>query len=154
LRELILPALTSSADRQVRETAARMIDFKLLRNGLAITEEELVEIRRITGITRFRSVSAEHGLRDFSAAGKVVEPFFVRVIADTTGYCAGAGNFAKQPGTSGVRVPVGLTTEFLVEVSAPGYRNWFYSDPSDPSRPVLRLASGEERSLDVLLEPK
>jgi hypothetical protein len=86
--------------------------------------------------------------------GKAVDSFFVRLIADTTGYCSGVGNFTKQPGTSGVRVPIGTATDVLVEVSAKGYKNWFYSDPASPSRPVLRLESGEERSLEVQLEPK
>jgi hypothetical protein len=83
--------------------------------------------------------------------GKAVDSFFVRLIADTTGYCSGTG---QQAGSSSVRVPVGAATETVVEVSAKGYKNWFYSDPSNPSRPVLRLESGEERSLEVQLELK
>lgn len=86
--------------------------------------------------------------------GKAVDSFFVRLIKDSTGYCSGVGNFEKEPGSSGARVPIGPATEAIVEVSARGYKNWFYSNPSDPSRPVLRLESGEERSLEVQLEPK
>lgn len=69
-------------------------------------------------------------------------------------YCSGGGNFARDTGSSSARVPVGAATETVVEVSAKGYKNWFYSDPPNPSRPVLRLESGEERSLEVQLEPK
>lgn len=75
--------------------------------------------------------------------GKAVGSFFVRLIADTTGYSSGVGNFARDTGSSSARVPVGAATEAIVEVSAKGYKNWFYSDPSNPSRPVLRLESGE-----------
>jgi len=85
--------------------------------------------------------------------GKAVDTFFVRLIGETAGYCSGTGNFDRVTPSS-VRVPVSSRTEEMVEVSAPGYKNWFYSDASDPSRPVLRLESGEERSLEVLLEPK
>jgi hypothetical protein len=89
-----------------------------------------------------------------NATSKAVDSFFVRLTADTTGYGSGVGNFAKEPGSSGARVPVGSATEVIVEVSAKGYKNWFYFDPSDPSRPVLRLESGEERSLEVQLATK
>jgi len=87
-------------------------------------------------------------------SGKNVDSFFVRLIADTTGYCSGVGNFPNQPGSVGARVPVGSGTEAVVEVSAKGYKNWYYSDPSEPSRPVLRLEPGEEKTLEVQLDPK
>jgi hypothetical protein len=41
--------------------------------------------------------------------------------------------------------------DLLVIVQAPGYKRWFYSDPSSPSKPTLRLHSGEERTLDAEL---
>jgi len=45
-------------------------------------------------------------------------------------------------------------TDVMIQVSAPGYKNWYYIDPNDPSQPVLRLKSGEQKSLEVELEPK
>jgi hypothetical protein len=42
--------------------------------------------------------------------------------------------------------------EFIVFVSAPGYVPWFYIN--NQSRPTLRLEPGEEKVLDVELEPK
>jgi hypothetical protein len=42
--------------------------------------------------------------------------------------------------------------EFIVFVSAPGYVPWFYVN--NQSRPTLRLQPGEEKVLDVELEPK
>lgn len=89
------------------------------------------------------------------ATGKALNSFFVRLIAESGGYCSGSGNFRRLYNSGeAVLVPVGSATEAIVEVSAQGYKSWFYSDPSDPSRPVLRLESGEERSLEVQLEPK
>ena len=45
-------------------------------------------------------------------------------------------------------------TDAIIQVSAPGYKNWYYIDPNDPSQPVLRLKPGEQKSLEVELEPK
>jgi hypothetical protein len=84
--------------------------------------------------------------------GKPVETFFVRWIADTSSACSGNGNFTGR-GTSGVRVPIRAATDVIVEVSATGYKSWYFSDPSDPTRPVLRLESGEEKTLNAELEP-
>jgi Carboxypeptidase regulatory-like domain len=45
------------------------------------------------------------------------------------------------------------STDVMLEVSASGYKTWFYSDASNPSRPLpLRLESGERRSLRIELE--
>ena len=42
----------------------------------------------------------------------------------------------------------------MLSISAPGYRHWFYHDPSEPSRPAfVRFESGEEKELLVELEP-
>jgi len=46
-------------------------------------------------------------------------------------------------------------TDVMLEVSAKGYKTWFYSDPSNASQPLpLRLAPGEQKSLKVELEPE
>jgi Carboxypeptidase regulatory-like domain len=45
------------------------------------------------------------------------------------------------------------STDVMLEVSASGYKTWFYSDASNPSRPLpLRLESGEQRTLRIELE--
>jgi hypothetical protein len=84
--------------------------------------------------------------------GKRVDTFFVRWITDTSSACSGNGNFMRA-GTSGVRVSIRAATDMLIEVSATGYKSWYFSDPSDPSRPVLRLESGEEKTLNAELVP-
>lgn len=44
-------------------------------------------------------------------------------------------------------------TGAILEVSACGYQTWFYSDASNPSRPLpLRLESGEQKSLRIELD--
>ena len=45
-------------------------------------------------------------------------------------------------------------TEVTLEVIAEGYKPWLYADPSNPSKPLpFRLESGEEKTLNVELEP-
>jgi carboxypeptidase family protein len=61
-------------------------------------------------------------------------------------------------GTAGVndgqfQITVPARTDLIVVVSARGYRGWVYTDAANPSRPVLRLGSGEKKFLDVELEP-
>ncbi len=44
--------------------------------------------------------------------------------------------------------------EVTLEVTAEGYKAWSYTDPSNPSQLLpLRLESGEQKSLDIELEP-
>jgi Carboxypeptidase regulatory-like domain len=51
------------------------------------------------------------------------------------------------------RVLVPPSVEVSVEVSAPGYKTWFYGGPSDTlNRPPIRLDSGKEMRLDIQLQ--
>jgi hypothetical protein len=77
--------------------------------------------------------------------GKAVEGFGVRWIGMDNAYMM---SFAIPMPTL---IPPGV--DVIVEVHAKGYRRWFYIDPAT-SQPTLRLASGEERQLDVELEPE
>jgi len=36
---------------------------------------------------------------------------------------------------------------------AAGYKGWVYTDAASPSRPVLRVASGEKKMMNIQLEP-
>jgi hypothetical protein len=44
--------------------------------------------------------------------------------------------------------------DVMVQISAPGYKTWYYIDPNDPSQPVLRMRSGEHKAVDAYLELK
>jgi len=63
-----------------------------------------------------------------------------------------------QPISQGISRAIVPPEKYLVlTISARGYKNWFYHDPSDPdpSRPAfIRLQPGEERELLVELEPQ
>jgi hypothetical protein len=60
--------------------------------------------------------------------------------------------FSTEAGPA-VRSPVPPGLDLIVEVHAGGYRRWFYIDPST-SQPTMRLSPGEEKELDVELEPE
>jgi hypothetical protein len=81
------------------------------------------------------------------ASGRLVEAISVRYMDVDKG----SGGFTRANGNFRITVPT--ATALVVAVSAEGYKSWVYTDPSDPSHPVLRLASGEQRLLDIELEP-
>jgi hypothetical protein len=51
------------------------------------------------------------------------------------------------------RLNLPTTSDFIIVINAPGYKPWFYVDPSDNSS-SLHLASGEQKSLDVEMVPE
>lgn len=51
------------------------------------------------------------------------------------------------------RVLVPPNVDVLLIVQADGYERWFYTDVALASRPVIRLSSGEQRTIDAELEP-
>jgi len=85
------------------------------------------------------------------ATGKPIGPdgnltlTYVSVEENSTGSMSGLDGSNLQ-----ANLPSGK--EFIVFVSAPGYAPWFYVN--NQSRPTLRLEPGEEKVLDVELEPK
>jgi hypothetical protein len=56
--------------------------------------------------------------------------------------------------SSTTTVRVRPDSEVMVQISAPGYKTWYYIDPDDPSQPVLRLRPGENKTVDAYLDPK
>lgn len=80
-------------------------------------------------------------------SGKPVEAISVRYMDVDKG----GGGFTRANGNFRMTVPT--ATDLVVAVSAEGYKSWIYTDPSDSSHPVLRLASGERKVLEIELEP-
>jgi hypothetical protein len=81
------------------------------------------------------------------ATGKPIDSFSVRWIRIDDGPI-------EATGSSKSRVFVPPDVELLLTVQAAGYERWFYSDVSAPSRPTLRLASGEQKTISVELDPR
>ena len=48
---------------------------------------------------------------------------------------------------------VPIESDLVIIVSAEGYKGWVFTDPANPAHPVLRLHSGERKTLDIQLEP-
>ncbi len=96
-----------------------------------------------------RSGTLIASVRD-SVTGKPVDN--IRVL-----YMAATGEQDGSSSASGymhgdVRLNLPTTSDFIVFITAPGYKPWFYNDPVDG--PSLRLASGEQKMIDVQLEPR
>jgi hypothetical protein len=56
--------------------------------------------------------------------------------------------------SSTTSVVVRPDADVMIQISAPGYKTWYYIDPDDPSQPVLRLHARENKTVDAYLEPK
>jgi 5-hydroxyisourate hydrolase-like protein (transthyretin family) len=50
-------------------------------------------------------------------------------------------------------VPIPIDCDVTLIARAKGYKGWVYTDAESPSRPVLRLAAGQRKILDIQLEP-
>ena len=69
---------------------------------------------------------------------------------DVDGKASGA---APLPSDGEFHVTLPTQCDLVVVVFAEGYKGWVYTDPANPSRPVLRLAAGERKAVAVELEP-
>jgi len=87
--------------------------------------------------------------------GKAIDDFMIRTIgADGRGGGAAGLAYFPQAGEGGREVPISPLFDVLLGVTAKGYKNWFYSNPADPSDPTLHLESGERKTVQVTLQPK
>lgn len=64
---------------------------------------------------------------------------------------ASGGSPMQTDGAFHVTLP--SNCDLVIIVFAKGYKGWVYTDPSSPSRPVLHMASGESKDVDIELEP-
>lgn len=83
------------------------------------------------------------------ATGKPVKGIWVRYI-DVDGKASG-GSPSPTDGEFHVALPT--NDDLVIIVSAKGYRGWVYTSALDADRPILRLAAGERKHLDIQLEP-
>jgi len=51
-----------------------------------------------------------------------------------------------------IRLTVPTERDLIIFVFASGYKGWVFTDPANPARPVLRLHSGDRKTIDVQLE--
>jgi uncharacterized surface anchored protein len=83
-------------------------------------------------------------------SGEPVKGVSVQYL-DVDGKASGSSPFSASDGEFHVALPP--QCDLVIVVSAKGYKGWVYTDPSNPSRPVLRLAAGDRKTVDVELEP-
>ncbi len=79
--------------------------------------------------------------------GRLVEAAWVEYIVIDNG----GGGTTRTDGEFQLTVPTDC--DLLILVHAKGYKGWLYNDGSNPTRPIVRVASGEKKVLDVELEP-
>src|SRR5215469_2359756 len=82
-------------------------------------------------------------------SGKAVDDANINYITIDNG--GGGGSQRIWSGQFSMTVPT--ENSLLVYVSANGYKGWVYTDASNPGQPVIKLASGERKVLDIELEP-
>jgi hypothetical protein len=63
----------------------------------------------------------------------------------------GEGGFSLVDGEFHLAIPA--NSDVLVIAMAKGYKGWIYADGTSPSRPVLSVAAGERKVLNIQLEP-
>ena len=88
--------------------------------------------------------------------GSITDKLTGRKIKNALVQITAIDGIGENSGTtvqSDFRLPVSPNCDLLVVVMAKGYRGWIYTDPSNPSRPVLHLASGEQKTVEIQLEP-
>jgi hypothetical protein len=83
-------------------------------------------------------------------SGRPIENAWVS-YQDVDGKASGSSFITRQDGRILTTLPTGC--DLVIIVSAKGYRGWVYTDASNPTRPVLRLHTGDRKTLDVQLEP-
>jgi len=81
--------------------------------------------------------------------GKAIEAFQIGF----EGIDCEAGAGAYQRTDDYYYLPIPADCAGVITARARGYKGWVYTDSSNPSRPVLRLAAGERKRLDISLEP-
>jgi hypothetical protein len=84
-----------------------------------------------------------------NVSGKAIDDAWISYIAIDNG--TGSGQKRTLGGQFSMAVPT--ESNLLIYVSARGYKGWVYADSSNPAQPLVRLASGEHRVLDIELEP-
>ncbi|MFZ1005202.1 MAG: hypothetical protein WAN65_00090, partial [Candidatus Sulfotelmatobacter sp.] len=87
--------------------------------------------------------------------GKAIDDFMIRTIGADGGGAGTAGlAYFPQTDEGGREVPISPLFDVLLGITAKGYKNWFYSNPADPSDPTLHLESGERKTVQVTMQPK
>jgi hypothetical protein len=81
--------------------------------------------------------------------GKAIEDAWINYIDIDNG--GGGGSHRTIGGRFSMATPT--KSNLLIYVSAKGYKGWVCTDASNPSQPLVRLASGERKVLIIELEP-
>ena len=128
------------------------------KNGYSIENQGRGQVVNITANQPYANITIQMmpkggvllGTVKDAATGKPIEHPNVQYIA-LDGEAAGGGLADRDNGQFRIVVPAPTDVVFIVQ--ARGYKGWIYTDPNNPSRPVLQLAPGEQKHFDIALEP-
>jgi hypothetical protein len=85
-----------------------------------------------------------------SLTGKPIRPAWISYSGLD---CNASGSTSRINESGAFDLTVPPNCDLVVMVTADGYRGWVFADPANPSRPVLNLAAGQRKHLDIRLEP-
>jgi hypothetical protein len=127
---------------------AGYIKRDLEKTGLTIALSQAAPVAHVTV-----KIGAKPGLLTFHiSAGDTGEPL---KNAKLTWFVVDEGPGIRSSAQSGKdTMPVPANYDLIVMAEAPGYKRWFFTDPSNAGMPVLRLQSGESRSIEAVLQPE
>ena len=129
----------------------RSVELRMPKTGRMIGIKTVTLTREVPTATVKLKIGPRPAMLKFEvkdkSTGKPVESYHVRWI----GVDNAMMNAFEGPASRDLAIPPGV--DVIITIHATGYRRWFYLDPST-SQPTLRLASGEEKQLDVELEPE
>lgn len=128
----------------INEAEGYSIDNQSPGQEVRITAEE--PWQNVTVQLRARGGILVGSVRD-KMNGRSVEAAWVEYIVIDNG----GGGTTRTDGEFQLTVPTDC--DLLILVHAKGYKGWLYNDASNPTRPIVRVASGEKKVLDVELEP-
>ena len=86
------------------------------------------------------------------STGQPVREFHIQYL-NIDGGERGGGSGIGREAIGKFRMTVPFDSDLLIAVYARGYKGWVYTDPANQAHPILRLASGETKRLEIELEP-
>jgi hypothetical protein len=129
----------------INEAEGYSIDNQAPGLAVAITEEQPWQIANIQLHDRGAVITAV--ITD-SQTHKVLQDAFLSYEAIDCGATGSSLNYSEK-----IYLVVPPNCDLVVIARAKRHKGWIYTDAANPSRPVLRLLTGERKPLDIQLEP-
>lgn len=134
----------------IKEDGGYSVENQTPGDQVQITEENPFSIVAIR--LRPKGAILVGSVRDKST-GQPLREFHVEYLNIDGGERGGGGGGGREANGK-FRMTVPVDSDLLVAIYAIGYKGWVYTDPANPSHPILRIAAGETRRLEIEMEPR